>query len=183
MAEIDQATTLEELAVIISSALEAAGIIATLSGGSAVSIYSENHYVSHDLDFVTSADAGMLRGVMSPLGFVQSASRRLFEHPCTEWLVEFPAGPLGFGSRVMDHRAIPMLETPFGFLRIITPSLCVIDRLAAYLHWNDRQCWDQAVLVCRSHPVDWDDMATWARNEGLDVHVIDRLRAVASSPP
>ena len=70
MAEIDEATTLEELALIISSALETAGIIATLSGGSAVSIYSENQYVSHDLDFVTSADSGMLRGVMAPLGFV-----------------------------------------------------------------------------------------------------------------
>lgn len=160
MAEIDEVTTLEELAVIISSALETAGIITTMSGGSAVAIYSENQYVSRDLDFVTSADAGILQGVMAPLGFVQSASRRFFEHPRALWLVEFPAGSLGFGSREMDHRAIPMLETAFGLLRIITPSLCVIDRLAAYLHWNDRQCWDQAVLVCRSHPVDWDDMAT-----------------------
>jgi hypothetical protein len=183
MAEIDAATSLEELAVIISGALEAAGIIATLSGGGAVAIYSENQYVSRDLDFVTSADATNLQEIMAPLGFVQSASRRLFEHPLTEWLVEFPAGPLGFGSRVMDHNAIPLLETACGFLRIITPSLCVIDRLAAYLHWNDRQCWDQAVLVCRSHPVDWEDMATWARSEGLDVQVIDRLRAIASSPP
>ena len=83
----------------------------------------------------------------------------------------------------MDHRAIPKLETAFGFLRIISPSLCVLDRLAAYLHWNDRQCWDQAVLVCRNHPVDWDDMAIWARNEGLDVQVIDRLRAVAGYQP
>jgi hypothetical protein len=56
MAEIKATTTLKELAVIISEALEAAGIIATLSGGGAVSIYSDNQYMSHDLDFVTSAD-------------------------------------------------------------------------------------------------------------------------------
>lgn len=122
MAEIDQETTLEELAVIISGALEAAGIIATLSGGGAVAIYSENQYVSHDLDFVTSADARELQGVMAPLGFVPSSSKRLFEHPRTEWLVEFPAGPLGFGSKVMDHHAIPRLETAFGVLRIITQA-------------------------------------------------------------
>ena len=53
MVEINGATTLEELAVLISEALEAAGIIATLSGGGAVSIYSNNQYMSHDLDFVT----------------------------------------------------------------------------------------------------------------------------------
>ena len=38
MAEITEATSIEELAVIISEALEAAGITATLSGGGAVSI-------------------------------------------------------------------------------------------------------------------------------------------------
>ncbi len=37
MAEITEATRLEELAVIISEALETAGITATLSGGGAVS--------------------------------------------------------------------------------------------------------------------------------------------------
>ena len=40
MVEITEATSIEELAVIISGALEAEGIIATLSGGGAVSIYS-----------------------------------------------------------------------------------------------------------------------------------------------
>ena len=32
-----------------------AGITATLSGGAAVAIYSDNKYESHDLDFVTAA--------------------------------------------------------------------------------------------------------------------------------
>jgi len=183
MAEINGATTLEELAVMISEALEAAGIIATLSGGGAVSIYSKNQYMSHDLDFVTSADVRRLHDVIAPLGFCQSSSKRLFEHPLTAWLVEFPAGPLGFGAREVDHRAIPLLETPYGSLRIITTSLCVIDRLAAYLHWNDRQCWDQAVLVCRSHDVDWDDITSWASNEGMPMEEIDLLRTMTSSPP
>lgn len=72
MAEIKATTTLGELAVIISEALEAAGIIATLSGEGAVSIYSDNQYMSHDLDFVTSADPMDLSKVLAPLGFVQS---------------------------------------------------------------------------------------------------------------
>lgn len=48
-------TTLAELAAIVSQALEAAGIRATLSGGAAVSIYTDNEYQSLDLDFVTTA--------------------------------------------------------------------------------------------------------------------------------
>ena len=51
MAAISGDTSVEELAAIISQTLEAAGIIATLSGGSAVSVYTDNAYQSHDLDF------------------------------------------------------------------------------------------------------------------------------------
>jgi hypothetical protein len=79
--------------VIISEALEAAGITATLSGGGAVSIYSHNQYMSHDLDFVTSADPKSLLNAIAHLGFVRGSKKRLYEHPRTKWLVEFPAGP------------------------------------------------------------------------------------------
>ena len=69
---------------------------ATLSGGGAVSIYSQNQYMSHDLDFVTSADPKSLLRAIAPLGFAQGSTKRLYEHPRTTWLVEFPAGPLSF---------------------------------------------------------------------------------------
>ena len=107
MAEITEATSIEELAVIISEALEDAGITATLSGGGAVSIYSHNQYMSHDLDFVTSADPKSLLKAIAPLGFVRGSTKRLYEHPRTKWLVEFPAGPIGFGDLyIVDPRSM-----------------------------------------------------------------------------
>jgi hypothetical protein len=183
MAEITEATSIEELAVIISEALEAAGITATLSGGDAVSIYSHNQYMSHDLDFVTSADPKSLLMAIAPLGFVQGSTKRLYEHPRTTWLVEFPAGPLAFGDLYIgDPRSIDSLLTVHGSLRVITPTLCVIDRLAAYFHHCDRQCWDQAVMVCRSHSIDWDAIVSWAENERPEFKEVERLRAEADSP-
>jgi hypothetical protein len=53
MAKITPSTSLEELAAIIRQALEASGILATFSGGAAVSIYTNNRYQSEDLDFVS----------------------------------------------------------------------------------------------------------------------------------
>lgn len=50
MADVTRETSLQELAAIISQALEAEGLIATLSGGAAVSIYTANRYQSSDLD-------------------------------------------------------------------------------------------------------------------------------------
>ncbi len=55
MSEITPKSTLQDVAAIVSSSLEQAGIAATLSGGAAVSIYSDNQYQSKDLDFVTAA--------------------------------------------------------------------------------------------------------------------------------
>jgi hypothetical protein len=77
MAEIKATTTLKELAVIISEALEAAGIIATLSGGGAISIYSDNQYMSHDLDFVTSADPETFQGACAT-GFCPDSLKKAF---------------------------------------------------------------------------------------------------------
>jgi len=56
MAEISEDTSIEELAVIISEALEAAGITATLSGGGAVSIYSHNQYMRADCAWIFARD-------------------------------------------------------------------------------------------------------------------------------
>ena len=52
MADITEQSTVEEVAAIVSDALENAGIVATLSGGSAVTIYSNNQYLSRDRDFI-----------------------------------------------------------------------------------------------------------------------------------
>lgn len=167
MAEITSQTSLQELAVIVSQALEAAGIVGTLSGGAAVSIYTNNRYQSYDLDFVTSAATSKLARAVEALGFVESEAKRLFAHPDTSWLLEFPAGPLGFGTKVVDASCLGAIDTPFGPLRVITPTLCVMDRLAAFIHWRDRQCHEQATWVAQNHEIDWTEIERWALDEGM----------------
>jgi hypothetical protein len=95
MAEITQNTSLQELAAIISQEFEAKGIVATLSGGAAVSMYTNNRYQSYYLNFVSSATTAKLANAVHALGFVATAGKRLFAHPLTPWLLEFPAGPPG----------------------------------------------------------------------------------------
>lgn len=176
MKPINRETTLEALAATISQALEAAGIQATLSGGSAVSVYAMNEYESDDLDFVTSGSQAALQRAIEPLGFVPSVNRRQFEHPEVGWLVEFPPGPLGFGNRLVMHEDVPVLQTQFGPLRVITPTHSVLDRLAAYYYFNDNQCWDQAAMVVRHQEIDWDAVARWVAEEGQPARDVDRLR-------
>ena len=69
---------------------------------------------------------------LRPLGFTLAKDRHRFTQPGTALFLEFPAGPLEFGDRIVHHEDIPRLDTPRGPLRVITPTQCVMDRLAAY---------------------------------------------------
>ena len=102
---IDADTTSVELAAIISQTLEQAGIIATLSGGGAVSMYSDNRYQSKDLDFVTAERRDRLSAALKPLGFALAKDRRHFTHPNTNLFVEFPSAPLEFQDWI--RRGVP----------------------------------------------------------------------------
>lgn len=167
---------MEELAALISQALEAAGISATLSGGGAVSVYTENEYESCDLDFVTSERTKAIAAAIAPLGFRQVPGSRQFEHPGTGYYVEFPPGPLGFGETVIRDEEATTLQTGFGPLRIVTPTQIVMDRIAAYVHWRDNQSLDQAVMLARRLGVDWSALYEWAERERIDAVVIDKLK-------
>lgn len=52
-------------------------------------------------------------------------------------------------------------------MRILSPTDCVKDRLAAYIHWRVRDCFDQAVLVCRRQGtrIDFENLRSWCRRE------------------
>jgi hypothetical protein len=181
VAVINRDMSVEELAALVSQALESAGIRATLSGGAAVTLYSDNEYESRDLDFITNARNDAIARALAPLGFSRVAGARQFEHPETDYYVEFPPGPLGFGETfVLDDEAT-VLQTEFGPLRIITPTQSAMDRLAAYLHWNDNQSLDQAVMIARRHAVDWAALDEWAMRERGGEGLIDRLRKRARS--
>ncbi len=176
MGAITADTTIEELAALVSQALERAGITATLSGGAAVSLYSENEYESVDLDFVSSARLDEIGTAVESLGFHRAGKGRQFENPSTRWYLEFPPGPLGFGETNVRDESVPVLHTRFGPLRVVTPTQSVMDRLAAYMHWHDNQAFDQAAMVARRHDIEWGALESWAISESGDADVISRLR-------
>lgn len=149
-----------ELGAYVQSHLRERGIEVVLSGGAAVGIYSNSKYISKDLDLINvyAVNRRTIRMAMEEIGFYEDG--RYFEHPDAEFLVEFPAGPLAIGSEPIKQ--VVEQEFSTGTLRVISPTDCVKDRLAAYYHWGDRQCLTQAELVAQEHPVDLADLKRWS---------------------
>jgi hypothetical protein len=169
----------EELAGLVCEALLKAGITTTLSGGGCVAIWSEGKYVSRDLDFIEEGPVPRrkVKAVLAELGFVEK--HRYFVHPDTEFFVEFPTGPLTVGDERVEKVAIR--NTIGGRLRLLSPTDCVKDRLAAYFHWNDRQALKQAVLVAKAQPVDMTDLRRWAKAERAAAKLTDFEKALGSA--
>lgn len=155
--------SLEELAAFISTNLRKNNIEVILTGGSCVSIYSENKYVSMDLDFIETfyTKRKDLIKYLTELGFYEE--NRYFEHPDTDYIVEFPPGPLAVGNEPIKDIITMQFET--GELRIISPTECVKDRLAAFYFWNDRQCLKQAVLVTKMNDINLNEVERWSKKE------------------
>jgi hypothetical protein len=159
---VHETITREELAALVCATLERRGIRVVLSGGAVVSIYSENEYESSDLDFIVTGLARKTAPAMEELGFRKQG--RHWSHPDTPYWVEFPPGPVQVGDAIVSEFA--ERPTPFGVLRLLAPTDCVMDRLAGYYHWGDPQCLDQALAVARRHSVDLLRIEAWSQREG-----------------
>jgi hypothetical protein len=157
--------TIGEFGAFVASHLKACGIEVVLTGGSCVTIYSSNRYMSFDLDFVGvhGAERKKIKAALRDLAFVEKD--RYFVHADSEYYVEFPSGPLAVGDEPV--REIVELEFSTGCLRILSPTDCVKDRLAGYYFWKDLQCLEQAVLVAADNEVDLDEIERWSRHEGM----------------
>lgn len=58
-------------------------------------------------------------------------------------------------------------QTRSGTLRLLTPTDCVRDRLAAWYHWHDPQALEQALLVGVRHSLALGVIREWSVREGM----------------
>lgn len=157
--------TEEQLWEYVAAHLAKNGIDTVLVGGAVVAIYTEGLYRSGDLDFVqlTYLNKNLPR-VMKEIGFEVRESRH-YSHPrCKHLIIDFASGPPGIGD---DVKIVPAERKVDGtVIKIYSPTDCIRDRLASYIHFNALECLDQAVLVAQKHAYDRKKVQQWCKSEG-----------------
>lgn len=179
MSRVTPALDREQLAALVCATLDRHGVQVVLSGGGAAAIYAPNPYESMDLDFVPIGLPRRVDAAMRELGFAKEHGRH-WTHPETAFWVEFPPGPVQVGDEVIHHFA--ERHTAHGTLRILTPTDCVMDRLAWYYHANDQQGLEQALAVASAHEVDLTRIEAWSRREGAG-EKLERFQARLRGEP
>jgi hypothetical protein len=166
--KINKKMSIKHFALTVAGALKQKNIDVVLTGGAVVSIYSNNKYQSSDVDFLSDTDHQIIKDAMHSLGFKNQGKD--FFHSDIQFTVEFPGYDLIIGDEPMQAEG--EIKENGIVLKLLSPTQCVMDRLAAFYHWKDRQSLDQAVLVASDHPIKLKKVEDWSRNEGM----IDRFR-------
>ncbi len=159
---------MEELAAYVCDTLEKEGIETVLSGGCCVELYSKGRYTSDNIDLIDRYNGGhrKIKQIMEKLGFQEYKMKRYFVHEDTSLFIEFPRGPLGVGDTPVHDVSTRQTET--GTLKLLTPTDCIKDRLAAYYHWDDAQSLEQAIWVACENEFDMKSIEKWSLAEGMD---------------
>jgi len=157
-------TSIAELAAIIATHLREHDIQVVLVGGLAVELYSENVYLTKDIDMVdiSYAKPAKLHQVMAKIGFEKSG--RIFVCASTDITVEFPSPPISVGDELVTETTTVI--TPAGELPVLFARDVIKDRLAAYIHWRDKPSLVQALAVLIKYPEEADAIAAFCEAEG-----------------
>lgn len=169
--KINKKISLKDFAIVIAQALKEKNIDVILTGGAVVSIYSEGKYVSKDADFLSASDHQFIKQAMHDLGFKNQGKD--FYHDDCSFTVEFPGYELVIGNEPMKPEG--KIKSGDFTLKLLSPTQCVMDRLAAFYHWKDRQSLQQAIMVAQNHPVKLKAIEAWSKNEGMS----DRFKIFA----
>lgn len=157
--------TLRDLAIYVSDYLRKNGINTVLSGGACVAIYTKNKYTSYDLDFVMESFSvrKSINSILEKIGFIEHG--RYFVHEETPFFLDFLVPPLSVGEEPVKE--IVSIKKKNMILKLLSPTDCIKDRLAAFYHWNDIQSLDQAILVAKRNKIDLKEIERWSINEGM----------------
>lgn len=165
----------------VSYHLSKNGVSSVLVGGSVVAIYTNGLYQSGDLDFVISdyQNEQMVK-TFKDLGF--KTKGRYFKHPkCQHLYIDIVSPPVGIGD---DVGIKPHKKSYYGqTIQILSPTDCIRDRLASYIYFKSRKCFEQAVLVASKNSFQKAKIKKWCENEDAVwayEELIDALKSTKS---
>jgi hypothetical protein len=145
------------------------GDVPVLVGGSAVELYTGGAYTTGDLDFVGLVPA-YVRKALTEAGFMRQG--RHWIHEKEKIFLEFPSSNLGDDER----KAVITIDR--FHVQIISPEDLIVDRLAAFKHWESSVDGINSFLLYRIQQDHLDDKHLEKRAKDENVSVA--LQAVRS---
>ncbi|AFU98431.1 nucleotidyltransferase [Simiduia agarivorans] len=170
--------SITELAGIVAEHLAECGIEVVLVGGLAVEIYTENLYLTKDIDMVNTnyQPTAKLHAAMELLGFYKQG--RVYVNDSTAICVEFPSAPLSVGDELVKSTTKVLVNGRH--IPILTIQDIVKDRLSAFIHWRDNQSLVQATALLIKNQLSPEKFKAFFDREGGNYALLLKLHRVSA---
>lgn len=172
----------KEVWIEVARALKRANLDVLLVGGSVVSVYTEGVYQSGDIDLVPtkliSIPYDQIENELNRIGYNKIKGQRQFHRDGSRVFVEFVSPPPGIGDdyNIKPDKLVVGDESFF----ILSPTDCVRDRLASFIHWKNRDALDQAALVALKQKISYSKVKKFCIDEGAEYAYTEFMDLVKS---
>lgn len=163
---ITSESTLREVAFCVCTAFHDVGVVAVLTGGSAVTVYAPHAYQSRDLGFILHFHAEAISVEKAILDLGYRCEGQVYVHQENPLTLDFPPEPLAIGSEYI--KTWSTLEDNSQILHLLNPTDCCKGRLAGDFFWKDFSSLDQALVVARAQAdhINLEEIRRWCKSEG-----------------
>lgn len=181
MSVITGTSSLEDVCFAVCTALQRAGTVAVLTGGSAATYYAPESYQSGDADFIItfSSDSASAGAALRSLGYREFGGT--YHHDKSLFTLEFPPGPLAVGDDLIS--SYDTVRRNEDVLHVISRTDSVRDRLIWFYVHTDRSALAAAVAVADSGPLDLTLIERWSKREGQASRFAEFLGYLQQAPP
>ena len=155
--------SLLDIAALVAKHLKNNDVQIVLVGGLAVEAYTENLYLTKDIDMV---DMGYekpehLKSLMAEIGFHKQG--RIFINNTTDITIEFPTAPLYVGDELITELSTYTHNNVH--IPILKAEDVIKDRLSAFLHWRDNPSLAQAITLLLAKKIKLSTFKKFVINE------------------
>ncbi|PXV66992.1 hypothetical protein C8C78_10942 [Halanaerobium congolense] len=154
------------IAVLTSAIKENLNLTPVVVGGQAVEFYTGGGYATMDVDMVCETSTNKKIGeILEKLGFYRDNKYWILDSNKLDLAVETPSGPLaGADDKLME------LEIGQHTAYFIGIEDIIIDRLNAYVHWNEKwqEEWILGMMVTNYEDIDWEYLNKKAYQERVN---------------
>lgn len=157
---------IEFIAVITAAIQETLDITPIIVGGHAVEFYTTGGYSTMNIDIICKSPISKLDKLFKELGFKKEQRYWIYDSKNLELAIELFLGPLAG-----DRNRITKVHTPDGYTAyFIGIEDVIIDRLNAYVHWNEKwqEEWILGMMVTNYEDIDWEYLKKRSSQEGVN---------------
>jgi hypothetical protein len=180
--EIDDFSKKIKIIGVLTSAIEEKlNLIPVVVGGQAVEFYTGGGYATMDVDIICEASVKKIGEVLEQLGFYRNNKYWILDSKNIDLAIEFPSGPLaGARDKLME------VDTGQHTAYFIGLEDIIIDRLNAYVHWDEKWQgeWILGMLVSNYEDIDWEYLNKLASQERVTdslENMVDKAREIIKS--